>query len=117
MLLIGFWFIGQTISNITGLPIPGGVIGFMLVLALLYCRIIRINSLVLGAEWFIAEMLLFFIPAVPAVLNHREFLGWMGLKVLAIIAIGTIIVMISTAFVVELCMRKLGRKDGNEALQ
>lgn len=111
LLFIGFWIIGQSISQLFGLPIPGGVIGFILVLSLLYVRIIRIRTLALGAEWFLAEMLLFFIPAVPAVLNHREFLGWTGLKILAIIALGTIIVMISTAFVVEICLGKIGKSS------
>lgn len=115
LLFIGFWFLGQAVSQLFHLPIPGGVIGFILVLALLYMRVIRVRSLALGAEWFLAEMLLFFIPAVPAVLNHREFLGWTGLKILAIIALGTIIVMISTAFVVEICLHKIGKSPEKEA--
>jgi len=28
-----------------------------------------------GADWLIAEMLLFFVPAVLALLNHKEFIG------------------------------------------
>ena len=38
-------------------------------------------------------------------LDHREFLGWVGLKILAVILLGTITVMGVTAFTVDLCCR------------
>ena len=59
----------------------------------------------LGANWFLAEMLLFFIPAVPAVMDHREFLGLMGLKILGVILGGTIAVMAVTALTTDLAYR------------
>jgi len=108
------WFIAQEISLLTQVPIPGGVIGLLGVLLLLYFNILSIRSLALGAEWFLAEMLLFFIPAVPAVLNHQEFFGWTGLKILAIIIIGTIIVIIGTAFIVDYSFYKLEKHSKNE---
>ena len=36
-----------------------------------------------GTEWFINDMVLLFVPAVLAVLDHRELFGLVGLKVLA----------------------------------
>jgi putative effector of murein hydrolase LrgA (UPF0299 family) len=38
-----------------------------------------------GATWFISDMPLFFVPAVLAVLDHRELLGALGLKIVATI--------------------------------
>ena len=90
------------------------MIGLLLVLILLHFNILSIRSLALGAEWFLAEMLLFFIPAVPAVLNHQEFFGWTGLKILAIIILGTIIVIIGTAFIVDFSFYKLEKHTKDE---
>jgi holin-like protein len=39
------------------------------------------------------------------VLNHRDFLGVLGLKILAVIILSTIAVMVVTAIVVDLCYR------------
>jgi holin-like protein len=58
-----------------------------------------------GADWLLAEMLLFFVPAVLALLDHREFLGLLGLKILAIIVLSTTMVMGVTALTVDLCYR------------
>ncbi|MFI4941217.1 MAG: CidA/LrgA family protein [Burkholderiales bacterium] len=103
-MIIAFWLLGDALVRWLGLPVPGGVVGMFIVIALFASRRFSLLNLQLGAEWFLAEMLLFFIPAVPAVLNHHEFLGWLGLKVLAVILVGTVVVMIVTAFVVDACL-------------
>jgi len=92
------------------LPVPAGIVGMFLVLALLVGRRLSPASMRRGANWFLAEMLLFFIPAVPAVLDHREFLGWLGLKILIVILIGTLTVMMTTALTVDLCYRWMSRR-------
>lgn len=58
-----------------------------------------------SAGWLLAEMLLFFVPAVMAVLDHSEFMGLLGLKIAAVIVAGTVMVMGGTALAVDLCYR------------
>jgi len=58
-------------------------------------------------------MLLFFVPAVLAALDHREFLGLLGLEILVIILISTALVMAATAFTIDLILRW---SDNNERL-
>jgi len=58
-------------------------------------------------------MLLFFIPAVLVVLDHREFLGIVGLKIFVVIVLGTILVMTITAFTVNICLHMQHRRGGN----
>jgi Putative effector of murein hydrolase LrgA len=104
-LLLGFWLVGEGIVRMGGLPIPGSIIGLFILLILLGSKQLSISSVQRGAQWFIAEMLLFFIPAVLAVLDHPELLGLLGLKILAAIVLGTLIVMVVTATVIDLCYR------------
>ena len=103
--LIGFWCFGQAIAQFFRLPAPGGVIGLAAVLALLLARRISVSSVRRGAKMLLAEMLLFFVPAVMALLDHAEFLGVLGLKLLAVILTGTLCVMAATALTVDLCAR------------
>jgi len=104
LLIIAFWLIGDALVHWFGFPVPGGVVGMIILIALLASRSFSPLNVRLGAEWLLAEMLLFFIPAVPAILNHHEFLGWLGLKVLLVILGGTAVVMIVTALVVDACI-------------
>ncbi|MBC2884447.1 CidA/LrgA family protein [Ochrobactrum sp. CM-21-5] len=103
--LVGFWLAGEGVVRLIGLPLPGGIVGMALVLGLLLSGRIRLVSMKRGAEWFLAEMLLFFVPAVLAILEHRELVGMLGLKIMAVILLGTLTVMSVTALTVDLCYR------------
>jgi holin-like protein len=117
-LVLAFWFAGEAVVRLTGLPVPGGIVGMLMVLALLSSRRLSRFSMRRGAEWFLAEMLLFFVPAIPAVLDHREFLGLLGLKILMVIVVGTLAVMAVTAVTVDLCCRwRSGHGSGHPVLE
>ncbi|MDR3511439.1 MAG: CidA/LrgA family protein [Caulobacteraceae bacterium] len=104
-LLTGLWVAGELIVRWARLPIPGSIVGLFIALALLGGGWLRLSSVRRGAEWLLAEMMLFFVPAVVAVVKHHELLGWLGLKILAVILLGTVAVMAVTALTVELCCR------------
>jgi len=105
LLLVALWLAGEGVARLTGLPLPGSVVGLGLALVPLLGGYVSRHSLRRGADWFLGEMLLFFVPAALAVLDHREFLGVIGLKLLIVILSGTLTVMIVTGLVVELFSR------------
>jgi holin-like protein len=105
-LLLAFWLAGQSLVKLAGLPVPGGVVGMLAVLLLFATRRLSVLSIRRGAEWFISDMVLFFVPAVLAVLDHRELLGLVGLRVLAVIVGSTLAVMGITGLTVDLCYRR-----------
>ncbi|GEO87457.1 MULTISPECIES: CidA/LrgA family protein [Alphaproteobacteria] len=107
-----FWIAGEGVVRALALPIPGGVAGMLIVLALLGSGKLHPLSMRRGSQWFLAEMLLFFVPAVLAVLDHQELLGLLGLKVLGVILAGTIIVMGATALAVDFGYRLMLRLEG-----
>lgn len=109
-LIVLMWMVGNLVASITHLPIPGSVIGLFIVLALLASGKLKIVSMRRGARWFLAELLLFFVPAVLAVMDHREFIGLTGLKILAVIILGTAAVMLTTALAVDLGYRMMQRR-------
>lgn len=108
-LIVVFALLGQVMAQASGLPVPGGVIGMALVLLLLATRRLRVRNVQRGASWLLGEMLLFFVPAVMSLLDHREFLGVLGVKLLAVILLGTALVMAGTALTIDLCYRWMNR--------
>lgn len=107
--IVVFALLGQAVAQASGLPVPGGVIGMALVLLLLATRRLRVRNVQRGASWLLGEMLLFFVPAVMSLLEHREFLGVLGVKLLAVILLGTALVMAGTALTIDLCYRWMNR--------
>lgn len=107
-LVCAFWVAGEALVRLCRLPLPGGIVGLAIVLLLLATRGLSVLSMKRGTDWFLADMLLFFVPAVLAVLDHRELLGLVGLKVLFVILLSTAVVMGATAFAVDFCFRWRG---------
>ncbi|WP_319581540.1 CidA/LrgA family protein [uncultured Pseudodesulfovibrio sp.] len=105
------WLASEGFVRTTHAPIPSGIVGLMVVILLLASRRLSLRSLRRGADWYLGEMLLFFIPAVPAVTAHPEFFGLLGLKLLAVIFLGTVAVMNVTALTVDLFFRLEARHD------
>ncbi|ARN82017.1 CidA/LrgA family protein [Methylocystis bryophila] len=106
-LLMGFWLIGKAFARLLGLPVPGAIIGLLLVLALLSAKVVSLSALDRGADLLLAEMVLFFIPALMAIFDHHELFGLIGLKILIMILASTGAVLAVTAIVVDLCTRAL----------
>jgi holin-like protein len=104
-LVVGFWVAGEQLVRLTAIPLPGSIVGMVLALMALGARGLHLGSLKRGANWLLAEMLLFFVPAVLALLDHRELLGLTGLKILTVIVVSTLAVMCVTALTVDLCYR------------
>ncbi|MBO1112593.1 CidA/LrgA family protein [Bordetella petrii] len=101
-LIMMFWLAGEMLARRGGIPLPGGIIGMALLLAVLLSRRLHPASARRGAEWLLGDMLLFFVPAVLAVVEHRELFGVLGLKVLCVILAGLVAVMGVTALTVGL---------------
>ncbi|WP_329741014.1 CidA/LrgA family protein [Dyella sp. A6] len=104
-LIGGLCALGQGIVTMFGLPIPGSVCALGLLLVLLATGTVPAGSLRRGANWLLAEMLLFFIPAVMAVSQHLALLRADGVRILLVILLGTVAVMTSTALLVDLVWR------------
>ncbi len=116
------WLLADWISY-NWLPVvPSSILGlFMLLLAIFMGVPIRWFGF--GAYWLIANMLLFFIPALISVVNYQELIISQGIGILAVICLSTLLVMATTALVVEQCYKwqthlrrkyRLGKRSGGE---
>ncbi len=104
VLLAGTWGICQTVVNATHFPIPGGVMGLLVVVTALLNGWISPVLIVGGAKSLIDHLALFFLPAMIALVSHPEFFGWLGVKLAVAVLVGTLTVMIGTALVVDLSL-------------
>jgi len=106
--LLALFLIGGQLAVWLGWPIPGGVMGLALLLILFASGLMKPAALQHGAGMLMAEMLLFFIPALMSLLDYGVLLRNDGWRILLVIAVSTLLVMVVTAFTVEwVCRRSL----------
>ncbi|EBD6953781.1 CidA/LrgA family protein [Salmonella enterica] len=101
LLYAGLFIFSQYLVSWLHLPLPANLVGMVLMLALIVCRIIPLSWVRAGARWLLAEMLLFFVPAVVAVVNYAHLLLVDGWRIFSVIAICTLMVLGATAWVVD----------------
>ena len=109
--LCTLFLLGGQIASWLGWPIPGGVMGLALLLILFASGVLKPATLQLGAGWLMAEMLLFFIPALMSLLDYGALIRDEGWRILLVIAVSTLMVMVVTALTVELVCRWRLRRE------
>lgn len=114
--LVALWWMAEQATRWLALPLPGSVLGLGVLVLLLSTGLLPVAWIKEGADWLLAEMLLFFIPAVVAVVQYPAILLKEGWHLLLVILLGTVVVMVGTALVVERVFRyehrlRLRRKE------
>ena len=99
--LIAAWWLADQAASALQLPFSGGVVGLALLVILLLAGWVRPAAIELGANWLLANMLLFFIPLVVSVVQFTELLKTQGLTLFLNIGLGFASVMLATALTVE----------------
>ncbi|QDG56892.1 CidA/LrgA family protein [Pseudomonas sp. NIBRBAC000502773] len=105
VVLLAIYLLGTQLATWLAWPIPGGVVGLGLLLATFASGLVKPAALQLGAGVLMAEMLLFFIPALMSLLDYGGLLRNDGWRILLVIGFSTLAVMLVTAFTVEAVCR------------
>ncbi|HGL4260698.1 CidA/LrgA family protein [Burkholderia dolosa] len=92
-----------------GLPVPSGVIGLAVLLALLFSGRVAPAWVKDGANWLLSDMLLFFVPAAVAAVQYGGLFREDGWRLALVVVAGTAFVMVAVAVAVDLAA-KLERK-------
>lgn len=103
--LLAIYQIGCEIALWLNWPIPGGVIGLALLLMTFASGLVKPATLQLGAGLLLAEMLLFFIPPLMSLLDYGTLVRTDGWRIMLVIGCSTLMVMLVTAFTVEMVCR------------
>ena len=104
-LLLAGWLALDRAASRWHLPLPAGVLGLLLLWVALEAKAIDARWVERGADSLLDHLMLFFVPAMLGLVDHPELASPLGLKLLAAVLTGTLLVMAGTAMVVELGLR------------
>ncbi len=100
-MLSAIWVSMDVARQHFGWGMPAGLLGFALLASGLFTGVVKAKWLQGGTNWLLAEMLLFFVPAVLVVTEYPELIAHQGLRILAVIVSSTVCVMVATAWAVD----------------
>ncbi|WP_020675789.1 CidA/LrgA family protein [Geopsychrobacter electrodiphilus] len=102
VLLFGFQFIGELLSHLFALPIPGNVIGMALMLVALTSGIVKEESISEAGELLLKYMALFFVPAGVGVMLYFDLIAREWLPIIVGTVVSTFVVMAVTGWTEQL---------------
>jgi len=110
--LLVFQLIGEVIVQFAGLPIPGPVIGLLLLFLSLWIRGGLAVPLRDTANGILQHLSLLFVPAGVGVMVHFSRLSGEWLPILAAVLVSTALAIVVSALVMQALIR--GRPDADE---
>lgn len=102
-------FIGELAHKIFHLPVPGNVIGMLILLIALCTKTIKLSDIEEASNFMLNHLAFFFVPAGVGLITCLDILKQNFISLFSIILISTIIVMASTGLTVQLL--KGGKND------
>jgi holin-like protein len=101
-LLLTCQLAGESLARLLQLPIPGPVIGMILLLALLILRKQALALVEQTADTLLANLILMYVPACVGLMAHLETLEAEWLPIAAAILGSTVLTLAVTALVFRL---------------
>lgn len=90
---------GEAMVRVAELPVPGPVVGMVLLFALMIFRAPLPGMLRDTADGILRHLSLLFVPAGVGLVNNLDRLGGDGLQLLIVVVVSTVIALAATALV------------------
>lgn len=96
--LVIIWWVASVIQRTLNLPVSAGVIGLLLVLFALLSGLFKLQWIKTGSDFILGELVLLFIPCVVGIIKYKALFLTQGWQLILAVFIGTICVMLATAY-------------------
>lgn len=107
LILYIFQYIGVFIVQITKIPLPPSVVGFILLFICLLMNWIKVEMVRDGASFLIGFMLLFYIPPMIGIIDYPQLISLNGVILIAAVIISTLL----TIYITSILTQKIEKRE------
>ena len=105
IIILGIYLVGELISKGFSLPLPGNIIGMIILLVLLFAKVIKVEKIESISTFFLDHLSFFFITAGVGLISSFSSIKDSLIYILLLCLITTAIVVISTGTIVQYVIR------------
>jgi holin-like protein len=97
LLILLFSFVGEILSTVLKLPVPGSIIGMLLLFFALEFKIVKVDDLKEVGEFLLGNMTILFLPAGVGIMAHFTTIAkvWWQLAIITVVALIVNIVIVA----------------------
>lgn len=111
LIILGLTYTCELIVDYTGLPIPGSVLGMLILFVLLRMRIIKLSSVESSANTLLNYLPLMFVPLGVGIYKYIDVIQDCALELIFLLVITTVFVMVTSGWTVQFIKRKGKNRD------
>lgn len=114
LLVLAIYFVGEFLSKGLHLPLPGNILGMIILLILLCTKIVKVEQVDNVSTFLLDHLAFLFIPAGVGVLNAMNVLDGHIIQLLVIVVTSTMVIMAVTGTIVQTVMKIMDKKKNNK---
>ncbi|PMC36982.1 CidA/LrgA family protein [Bacillus sp. UMB0899] len=101
VLLYIFFLIGEWLQMISKLPVPGSIIGMVMLFLALTFKVIKREWLSLGSTFLLKNLPILFVPATVGIIDYLDLFKGYGILSLIVSFVSTVFVFITSSIISE----------------
>ena len=102
LIILGVYLIGEFISSILNLPIPGNILGMIILFILLCTKVVKVDNIETVSNFFLNHLSFFFIPAGVGLMSSVDVIKSTWIQIFIVCIITTILTIGGTGRVVQM---------------
>jgi len=110
--ILAFLVLGEIGAEFLNLPIPGNIVGLMLLLLCLTTGLVPLKIVERASDIMISNLALLFIPVGVGIIKHLNLIRDQFLPLIAATVLSTVIVMVITAKMADSLFASKHKKGG-----
>jgi holin-like protein len=99
-LILLFYWMG-TFVHAVGVPVPGNVLGLVLLTAALFARVVKVEHVEEASKFLLAHMMLFFIPLLVGTVVFYRVLAEQFWPIAGSLVASTLTTLVATGWIVQ----------------
>lgn len=106
LIILGIYLLGELLQSSLNLPIPGNILGMIILFILLCTNIVKVDNIITITDFLLNHLAFFFIPAGVGLMTSIGIIESTWLQLLVVCLSTTAIIIASTGIIVQSISKK-----------
>ena len=98
-------FVGEALNKLLNIPIPGNVIGMIIMLIALLSGVLKLEAIEDVTDFLLKHLAFFFVPAGVGIISSMDIIASNLIPLISVILLSTTVVMVVTGITVQILKR------------
>jgi holin-like protein len=111
LIILGIYLVGEFVSTSLHLPIPGNILGMIILFVLLYTKVVKVENISNVTNFLLDHLAFFFIPAGVGLMASMGIIKSTWWQLLVVCLSTTVIIIGATGIIVQRISKKSKEKN------